>query len=93
MEKQSTRLNCIIYPGEHYGTILSTYEARIKQLAIRPRTEFDQPSAPRGLITVYINYYLFTNIHCTYMLRPIVLDDSLHKLISIVILACMIATP
>ena len=29
MEKQSTRL---IYPGKHSGTLLLTYEARIKQL-------------------------------------------------------------
>ena len=32
-EKQSTCLNCIIYAEEHNGTILSTYEACIKQLA------------------------------------------------------------
>jgi len=34
-----------------------------------------------------------TNIHCTYSGLYIVLDDSLHELISIVILAYMIATP
>ena len=35
-EKQSTRLNCIVYPEEHNGTILLTYEAHIKQLATPP---------------------------------------------------------
>ena len=37
-DKQSTRLNCIIYQEEHNSTILLTYEA---QLAM-PRTVLDQ---------------------------------------------------
>jgi len=32
MEKQSTCLICIIYPGKHNGTLFSTYEARTEQL-------------------------------------------------------------
>ena len=36
MEKQSTHLNCIIYPEEHNGTVLLTYEACTKQLASPP---------------------------------------------------------
>ena len=33
MEKQSTRLNSIIYPEEHNGTIPLTHEACTKQFA------------------------------------------------------------
>ena len=51
-EKQSTRLNCIIYPEEHNGTILSTYDARIKQLATPPNyigpTNYSNPRRPKG---------------------------------------------
>ena len=36
MEKQSTRFICIIYPEEHNGTVLLTYEARTEQLASPP---------------------------------------------------------
>jgi len=53
MEKQSTRLNCIIYPEEHNGTILAMYEARIKQLATPPEyigpNNYDNPQG--GLIS------------------------------------------
>ena len=56
-EKQSTLLNCIIYPEEHNGAILSTYEARIKQLATPPNyigpNNYSNPSAPWGLNIMY----------------------------------------
>jgi len=35
MEKQSTCLNCIVYPEEHNGTVFLTYVARTKQLALK----------------------------------------------------------
>ena len=62
MEKQSTCLNCIIYPEEHNGTILSTYEARAKQLAMPPNyigpNNYSNPvGAPRvnhKYVTVYL---------------------------------------
>ena len=52
MEKQSTSLNCIIYPKEHNGTILSTYEACIKQLAMPlnyiGQSNYSNPRHPEG---------------------------------------------
>ena len=55
MEKQSTHLNCIIYPEEHNGTVLLMYEAHTKQLASPPSNfgpnDYSNlpPLAPQGL--------------------------------------------
>ena len=52
MDKQSTRLNCIVYPEEHNGTILLTYEARTKQLATPPTfigsSNYSNRQRPKG---------------------------------------------
>ena len=53
-DKQSTRLNYIIYPEEHNGTILLTHKARTKQLAMLPTyngpNNYSNPWRPEGYL-------------------------------------------
>ena len=50
--KQSTHLNCIIYPEERNGTILLTHKACTKQLATPPSyygtNNYTNPWSPKG---------------------------------------------